>query len=215
MLNYIAYTSTLGYASDVLNHAEPDDDSYLTNSWLIIGNAFSYGFFQVAHFLFCAFYLVNVQEASRVLRRQKPRPKCFTSSAIGCWSIIQFCTTIYSFWTIKEFAYLIIFYSSFFFSFFIMVVSLVWLKCILKDVMKMNLKLMAVHIIVLLDYLAFDLLTIYQLWTIETELDKDEQIKLKARYRTISNVATTNCFLCCWVVAEMVRRLAKRNNPNF
>jgi hypothetical protein len=54
--------------------------------------------FQVSHLTFSAFYLVNVAEASRVLKRKKPCPKKIITVLVIIAGLIIFGGLLYVYW---------------------------------------------------------------------------------------------------------------------
>jgi hypothetical protein len=175
----------------------------------------STGFYQVAHWTFSIFYLVNVQEASRILRRKKTTPKWVVRTLVAISQIIVFGFTLYINFVLNWTNWLIAICLMSLLSISLMMGSIIWLKLILGDQVKKNIPMMVAHVLVLclelLIYVA-DFFYILGLTGDVENRDKESFQDLFYEYNLFIDFISLGFVLIKLFIAETLRRLAKRVN---
>jgi hypothetical protein len=97
----------------------------------------------------------------------------------------------------------------------VMLLALVWLKCLLSEAIKMNIPMMVVHIIVLLYFFTFTIFDLYyflKLERLKEEGHSKEYNKFRKNFSKYDDLFSFGLFVCELIIAEMLRRLSKRIN---
>jgi drug/metabolite transporter (DMT)-like permease len=97
--------------------------------------------------------LINVQEASQVLKRKKPWPKKITSTVVAAVAIVIFLAIILGEDYLSDSVYVNLQSFCLITSALILLIALIWIKRILSEVVKLNIPMMVLHLTVLLYFI--------------------------------------------------------------
>jgi hypothetical protein len=91
------------YDEYIMIYTEPEEATLKKEIfWRSLLYGLSESIFLISHWLFSAFYFVNVQEASCILKGKKPWPKKITSTVVGVVTVVLMLTSCLLYWSQNE-----------------------------------------------------------------------------------------------------------------